>query len=95
MDGKENLLVLNASMIGEVPEGPGVERGPIITAMDIRVTISGVYILEGRKNRFSSSGGNLGSRKTGEVVLNNQSMLVVRCGAEKVDVDIYPWIIGH
>ena len=64
--------------------------------MAIRITISGVYILEGRKNRFSSSGGdNLGSRKTGEVVLNNQSMLVVKCGTEKVDVDIYPWIIVH
>ena len=63
--------------------------------MASRVTISGVYILEGMKNRFSSSGGdNLGSRKMGEVVLNNQNMLVVRCGAEKVNVDIYPWIIG-
>ena len=52
--------------------------------MAIRVTISGVYILKGMKNKFSISGGdNLGSRKKGEVVLNNQEMLVVRCGAKR------------
>ena len=59
----------------------------------IWVTICSVDI--GMKNWLCGSGGdNLCSGKMEKIVSNNQNMLIIGCGSEKVDIDSLRWKIG-